>query len=199
MISNGQKRKASLWIVSIAGIVSLFASTSLVVPLRSSTHATQDAGERERAPVPRGKEPNDVVATVVAMSRDPWENVGYPFEILLFRVDKVLGEAKIERYVRADFERISVFTDSEESRVYRQLLSSLREPKTWKIHLRPPRGSADCWTIPPPPIPGDLMSSGNPVIVSVGGASGYPDVNKIPCYIIDQRNIEEVVPADKAK
>ncbi len=38
-----------------------------------------------------------------------------------------------------------------------------------------------------------------PIILPVGGASGYPDINTVPCYVLDQKDIHEVVSPTKAK
>jgi hypothetical protein len=190
---------AVLWCF-LGTMVRLCTGVILVFALQLPLRATQSTGADENASVTKGKEPVDVIVTVVAMSRDPWQNVGYPFEILLLRVDRVLGETKVGPYIRADFPRISDFSDSKENRVYRQLLSSLRERRTWKIHLRVTNGPVLCaWRIPPPPIPSDFASSANPVIIAVGGATGYPDLNTVPCYVFDQREIGEIVTSDKAK
>ena len=156
--------------------------------------ATQIPEANKKAPVPKGKEPVDIIATVVAMTRQPWENVGYSFHVVLLRVERVLGQEKLREYVRADFEDISTFIDSDDARMYHDLEQSLRKPRTWKIHLRPARGSPECWTLPPPPIPGDIASGENPVLLPVGGASGYPDINSVPCYVFDYRDIEETSP-----
>jgi hypothetical protein len=193
MKSNHRTRTVFELVVDIAREVFLLGTIFMSVPLHGSAQASRPPDDSEKAPVPKGKETVDALVTVVAMSRDPWDGpgVGDPFEILLLKVDK-LDETKIGPYVRADLFEIAQRTDSEESRIYRQLLSLLRDTRTWKIHLKPPSLSVHCWRIPPPPIPGDLMSSRNPVIVPVGGASGYPDVNSIPCYLVDQRDIQEV-------
>lgn len=194
MKSIHQTRTVLELVVGIAREV-LFLSTILMsVPLHGSAQASRPIDDREKAAVPKGKETVDALVTVVAMSRDPWDGlaVGDPFEILLLKVDK-LDETKIGAYVRADLFEIAQRTDSEESRIFRQLLSSLRQTRTWKIHLKSPSLPGQCWRIPPPPIPGDLLSSRNPVIVPVGGASGYPDVNSVPCYLVDQRDIQEVL------
>jgi hypothetical protein len=175
----------------------VLCGAAVLAAVQTPVHPAQDADASSRVPVPRGTEPVDVIVTAVAMSKEPWLNTtDYSYEILLLRVDKVLGAAKVARYVRADFNEISVYTNSEESRVYRQLLSSLREPRIWKIHLKPPSLPVHCWTIPPPPIPGDLMSSRSPLIVPVGDASGYPGINTVPCYLVDQRDIQEIKSPD---
>jgi hypothetical protein len=194
-----RKRFAIFWSF-LGAVVSLCICVILDAALQLPIRASQGSSTSENAPVPKGKEAVDVVATIVAMSQNPWQNTGYPFEILLLRVDKVPGDARIGPYARADFPRISDFTDSKETRVYRELLSSLRERKTWKILLRATNGPVLCaWRIPPPPIPGDFTTAGNPVIIAIGGASGYPDINAVPCYVFDQRDIEEVVSPDKPK
>jgi len=192
-----RKRFSVFWSI-LGATVALCICVGLDAVLQLPIRASQGSSTAENAPVPKGKEAVDVVATVVAMSRDPWENTGYPFEILLLRVDKVLGDKKIGPYARADFPRISNFTDSKEARVYYELLSSLRERKSWKIHLRATNGPVLCaWRIPPPPIPDDLTTAANPVIIAIGGASGYPDINTVPCYVFDQRDIEAAVTSDK--
>src|ERR1700752_1214679 len=101
--------------------------------------------------------------------------------ILLIRVDGVLDGKTTERYVRADFLNHSVYDNSEESIAYDKLVTALHEKGTWKIQLTPPRGIPECWKIPPPPVQGDYLTYGNPVIQPVGGATGYPDINTVPC------------------
>jgi hypothetical protein len=182
----------------VVAFVSLCTGMILVAMLQVPIRANQGANVPEKAPVPKSKEPIDIDAAVVAMSRDPWQNYGWSLYLLLFRVDKVVGGKETAQYVRGDFPDISVYTDSEEARVYRQLIHSLREPKTWKIHLRPPRGSPECYTVSPP-IPGDIASGANPVMLPVGGASGYPDINTVPCYVFDQRDIQEITSPEKPK
>ena len=200
MSSRRQKRNKLPLHSSVAAAVSLCISIFLAIPFQSPIRASQGSSTSENAPVPKGKEAVDVVATIVAMSQNPWQNTGYPFEILLLRVDKVLGDTRIGPYARADFPRISDFTDNKETRVYRELLNSFRGRKTWKIHLRATNGPVLCaWRIPPPPIPGDFTTAGNPVMITIGGASGYPDINTVPCYVLDQEDIQETVSPDKAK
>jgi hypothetical protein len=201
MSLNQLKRRWSPWIFYAATIISMLSIMSMLMTLQRSIYASQDDHAGQEAAVPKGKEPVDAIVTVVSMSRERWDGlgVGHAFEILLLRVEKVLGESKVPPYVRVDFENLSVLANSKETRAYLQLLSSLREPKLWKIHLRPPRGTGDCWAIPPPPIPGDLMSSRNPVMVPVGGASGYPDINGATCYIANQDDLREVVSPSKSE
>lgn len=194
------KNGGMLLIATVAGIFSLISgSVPPAEAFPSSIQTNQDRTATAKSLVAKGKEPIDILATVVAMSREQWDGpgVGQAFEILLLRVEKVTGESNVPAYVRVDFDDLSSLENSTETKAYLQLLRSLREPKLWKIHLRPPRGTGDCWAVPPPPIPGDLMSSRNPVIVPVGGASGYPDVNTAPCYIADQRDIQEVASPEK--
>lgn len=199
MTSNQQKRRRPPWTLCSATINSLLSIMLMVTTLQPSTYASQGGHTGQEGAVPKGKDAVDAVVTVVSMSREEWDGlgVGQAFEILLVRVDKVLGESKVPPYVRVDFFDVSALANSKETRAYLQLLSSLREPKLWKIHLRPPRGTGDCWSIPPPPIPGDLMSSRNPVMVPVGGASGYPDINGATCYIANQDDLREAVSPPK--
>ena len=137
------------------------------------------------------------------MSRGPWEGVGWSLYLLILKVQKVVNGQESAQYVRADFQDISVYTDSEEAKQYRQLVRSLRDPqRTWKIHLRPPVKNLygpDCWRVPPPPTPGDLLSAGNPVMLAVEEMSAYPQINSVPCYVFDQRDIQEVSEPAKEK
>jgi hypothetical protein len=178
----------------------LWICGALCVANQNLAGAGQDATAKDSASVSRGSEPIQMIGTVVAMSQHRWENVGYSFHVLLFRIDKILGGKESARFVRADFPAAYIFTNSEEARVYSHLESSLREPKIWKVHLRPTHGSVLCaWRIPAPPRTDDLAMAGTPIIVSVGGASGYPDINTVPCYVFDQGDIQEITMPEKAK
>lgn len=171
----------------------IFLLTAFSVPIG----ARQDNNAAQIAAVPKGTAPVDIIATASAVSRGPWSGYAWSFYLLILKVQKVVSGHETAQYLRADFPHISIYTDSEESKKYRELVRSLRDPqKTWKIHLRPPLldlHSPECWTVPPPPTPGDLLSAGNPVMLAVGGASGYPEINAVPCYVFDQRDIQEVV------
>jgi len=198
MSSSQQRRKGLRLLVRAAVVLGLCVAVFLPATSRPPIRANQDTDAAQKAAVPKGSEPVDIIATVVAMSRGPWENVGWSFYLLLFRVDKVVSGKETAHYVRADFPSISVYTNTEEARVYRQLVRSLREPKTWKIHLRAPRGSPECYTVSPP-IPGDIASGANPVMLPVAGASAYPGINTVPCYVFDQREIQEVTSPENPK
>jgi hypothetical protein len=193
------KRKGWPPIASMAGVVSLSVGMFLAAAFQSPIRANQDASTDQRAPVLKGKEPVEITGTVVAMSREPWMFPYFSFHILLLRVEKVLSRGKTERYVRAEFPSNYVYTDSKEAKGFRLLASSLHERKTWKILLIPPHGRWECLRLPPPPTPGDLMSAYNPVILPVGGASGYPDINTVPCYVFEEKDIQEIGSPEKAK
>ena len=176
--------------IAALAIVICLCTCHRIAARERPSFATQIPDKNKKTPVPKGKEPADILATVVAMTRESWENVGYSFHVVLLKVDRVLGQEKIGEYVRADFQDISIFIDSDDARIFHDLEHSLRKPSTWKIHLRPSRGSPECWTLPSPPVPGDIATGGNPVLLPVGGASGYPDINTLPCYVFDYRDIK---------
>lgn len=160
-----------------------------------SISANQSSGDRLAAPILKGKEPAQVVGVVLAMSRGPTRIPYYSAEILLLRVDKVLSGKDPGHYVRVDLPDRSRFTDTEEARNYRELVKSLFDQKTWRIRLRAPSGVSECaWKIPAPPSPGEQDGFGVPIMLAVGGASGYPDINSEPCFVSEQADIEQELP-----
>ena len=194
MRSGQQRRKTWPKLLRKLAFVPLCIGILLVDAFPRTTCAGQGTTAVETVPVSHMQEPIEIIATVVAMNRYPWETGYNPLNILLVRVDKLLGGEELSRYVRVDFPSRSIYTNTEEYRVYQKLESSLRERKTWKMRVHPdPRGSMACaWKIPPPPKPNDLMMRWVPVILPVGGASGYPDINSVPCYVLEESDIQEV-------
>ena len=197
-MSPSQQKRKGLRLFAGAAPVLVICVVLILGSFQTPIRAYQDTGDTQKAAVPKGSEPVDIAATVVAMSRGPWSGVGYSFYLLILRIDKVITGQEPARYVRADFPLVFVEANSEGARVYSQLVHSLREPKSWKIHLRPPRGSPECWTVPPPPTPGDMLSGANPVMLPVAGASGYPGINTVPCYVFNQTEIQEITAPEKA-
>ena len=199
MSSGRQKQRTLRPLPSVVAIVSLCFTAFLVATFQGPIRAKQGSSSDERTPVLKGTEIVEITGNVVAMSQDTWAFPYYSSYILLLRVDKVLSGKERGHFVRAEFEDHSIYTDSKEAQAYRRIESSLREEKTWKIRLRPPRGFPECLKIPPPPTSGDLTTAGNPVFLPVGGASGYPDINTVPCYVIDLNDIQELGSSKKSK
>ena len=162
------------------------------VTLDKPLHANQTGSTDENGPVLKGKEPVQIIGTVVAVTREPWMGSHWSIHILLIRVDNVLDGKKTEPYVRADFLNHSIYDNSKESLAYDKLVKAFHEKGRWKIQLRPPRGIPECWRVPPPPKPGDLMTYGNPDIGAVAGATGYPNVNSVPCYAATPADVQEI-------
>jgi hypothetical protein len=163
-----------------------------LVTLHKPLHANQTGSTDENAPVLKGKEPVQIIGTVVAMTREPWMGLHWSIHILLVQVDNVLDGEKTEPYVRADFLNHSIYDNSEESLAYDRFVKAFHEKGRWKIQLRPPHGIPECWRVPPPPKPEDLMTHGNPDIRAVAGATGYPNVNSVPCYAATPTDVQEI-------
>jgi hypothetical protein len=158
----------------------------------------QNANAEISPPILKGKNPVVILGSVVAVSRDTFgEAGGFSVDLMQLKVEKVLSGKNPGHYVRADFNHSSsVKIDPEKARIQRELLVPLRQGKTMKIHLRPPIEGAECkWTIPPPPKPREEVGFMTPVMLPVGNAKGYPDINGLPCYAFELQGIEEIVPA----
>jgi hypothetical protein len=174
----------------------------LTTETSGATQSVQNAHGDNGTPISRGIEPAEIVATVVAMSRDRMEEIPYySADILLLKVEKTLNGKVSGRYARADFLTGSSYTRTDQVGSFSQLEHSLRTAKRWKIRLRPPTGPVECaWKLPPQARPEEELTIVRPpVMLPVGGASGYPDINTLPCYVFDQKDIQEVVPPEKAK
>lgn len=188
----GWKQKGYKLRVSGAVIVCLCVGMFFLDPFDEPLRANQTASADENVTVLKGKEPVLITGTVVAMTRAPWMGLHWSVHILLIRVDSSPDGEKPERYVRADFLQHSIYDDSEESRAYDKLVRAFHEKGTWKIQLHPPRSIPECWKVPPPPKSGDLITYGNPDIRPVGGATGYPNVNAVPCYAVTPADVQEI-------
>src|SRR5579871_5040200 len=183
MSSSGQQQqkiKHLLWTTATG--VSLCLGVSLAFAYQNPIRANQSSSSDATVPVLKGADPVAIIGTVVAMTHEPWWGAGRKLHILLIRVDRVLDGKKTENFVRADFIEHSIYDDSPESLAYEKLVSAFHEKGTWKIHLHPPAYVNECFRIPPPPVPGDLLTYGNPVIQPVGGATGNPNIDAVPCY-----------------
>jgi hypothetical protein len=156
------------------------------------SNAAQTTRQDETAPVTKGSESVTIVGTVVAMTREAWQGADWSVQIVIMRVDSVLDGKKTGRYIRGDFLNHSVYGNSGESRAYDKLVSTFHDKGAWRVQLHPPRGIPECWRVPLPPIPGDLITYGNPDIRPVGGATGYPDVNAVPCYTFTVSDVETI-------
>jgi len=174
----------------------------LTTQTSGASRSIQNANADRWAPIMKGIKPAEIVATVVAMSRDRMEEIPYySADILLLKVDKVFDGKAPGPYVRADFLTGSNYTRTDQVGSFSRLEHSLRMAKTWKIRLRPPTGSAECaWKLPPPARPEEELTLVRPpVILPIGGALKYPEINTLPCYVFDQKDIQEVVPPEKGK
>lgn len=158
------------------------------------THAGQARTSTDQGTISKGKEPAEVLAIVSAMTQEPY----YGKHILILEVLKVLGGKGPGNYVRADFPYRAITLDSEEAIAYQRLAKALRLQRVWRIHLRPPRGldSSGCaWRVPPPLKPGEIAAfEPPPTLIPVAHASGYPDINTLPCYVFEQKDVEEAMP-----
>jgi hypothetical protein len=163
------------------------------------SNAAQTARQDETAPVIKGGESVTIVGTVVAMTREAWQGVHWSVQIVIVRVESVLDGKKTERYIRGDFFDHSVYGNSAEARAYDKLVIDFHEKGIWKLQLHPPQGVPECWRVPPPPTPGDLTTSHNPDIRPVAGATGYPDVNAVPCYTFTVSDVEAIRGAEADK
>lgn len=149
-------------------------------------------------PIIRGNEAIDIVATVVAMSRDlvTPDQDGEAY-ISVLRIDKVLSGTKPGRFVRADFASHYIYIDPK----YGQLRTALmQDQRIWKIHLRPAVWGSECaWAIPVPPWDGKEYGYDEPIMVSVGRPSAYPNINTLTCYAFGVKDVQEGGPPTKAK
>jgi hypothetical protein len=182
----------------MAAGVSLCLTVFLIAAFQNPIRAKQPNTE-QNAHVFKGAEPVGIIGTVVAMTRETWWSAGGEIHILLIRVDRVLDKKKTENYVRADFAKHSIYSDSPESLAYEKLATAFHEKRKWKIQLHPPTDSPECYKIPPPPIDGDYLTYGNPVIQPVGGATGYPNINVVPCYGFFPADVRENQSPEQAK
>ncbi len=55
------------------------------------------------------------------------------------------------------------------------------------------------WKIPPPPKPGEEVGIIAPTMIPIGEARGYPDINTLPCYAFELKDIEEEVSPKNSK
>jgi hypothetical protein len=193
--------KFALWAVLIAG--TLFAGDLPGVP-----RAPDAAGADNSAPVRKGKDFVMIVAHAVTMSQDAViEGEDGSAYILLLRIDKVLKGKIQDRYVRADFANHvagsgnpSAKLDPAKTQTYREFMSSMRQGKPWKIRLRPPTWISECrFTIPKAPSAREEVGFLTPVMVPIGNAKGYPDINALTCYAFEFRDIEKVDASDVAR
>ncbi len=147
----------------------------------------------------KGLEPVEIVGTIVAMSQEAViESLDGSANILIVRVEKVLKGKVQGHYVRADFADQTAAPDPGRTQEKRREEYSLHEGKVWKIHLRPPSGTAECaWAIPSPPPPGEESGFEVPPMIPVGGAKEFPNINTLPCYAFGQKDIQEVIPPQK--
>jgi hypothetical protein len=161
-----------------------------------------NAPAEKSPPILKGKDPAVILGNVVAVSQDTLgEAGGFSIDLMQLKVEKVINGQNPGQYVRADFNHhSSVKIDPEKARIQRELLVALRQGKIMKIHLRPPIEGAECrWTIPLPPKPGEAVGFMTPVMLPVGNAKGYPDINKLLCYAFELQDIEEIALPDKVK
>jgi hypothetical protein len=187
-----RKEKHSKTLGNIASIVYFCVGMLLIITFNKPLRAYQTASTDGNVPILKAKEPVEIIGTVIAMTRDPWMGADWSLHILLLRVDRVLDGKRTERYVRTDFLNRSVYDNSEESLAYSKLVSAFHEKRTWKFQLHPPHGISGCWKIPPPPTPGDYITSRNPDIQPIGGATGYPNINTLPCYAFYPVDVQEI-------
>jgi hypothetical protein len=189
MKATGNLLKAYLFIhFSISPFSSLLVPVRLQKPAVSGQHADTE----KLPPIVRGNDSKEVEASVEAMSQDnnvaSLDGISY---ILLLKIKKVQRGGTPARYVRADFASHQVYTDPKYEQMHTLLL---QKGKTWKIHLRPSDWISECaWSIPAPPKPGELFMPGIPIMLPVGGAKRYPDINTLPCYAFELKDIEGVV------
>src|SRR6516162_1148743 len=77
----------------------LWAAIILAIANMDSVNGAQNSSSKETAAVLRGHEPIEIIGTLVAMTRSRWENIGYSFHVLLFKVDGVLSGKESGKFV----------------------------------------------------------------------------------------------------
>jgi hypothetical protein len=168
--------------------ISMLLLSSAIFAQSSKANTYRDP----RKPVLRGKEEIEIVGTVVAHDRDGGVAVGFEggyYDVLVVRIEKILKGNIVGHYVRADFSGWAVYeTDP------KMPTSFLYEGKPWRIKLHPPdsRGQECAYTVAPPVRPGDLLSDFRfgAVLVPVGVAKSFPDVNAMHCYTFTLKDLQ---------
>ncbi len=171
--------------------VGIFNPLAVRPNLQSSGNSVQQSDPKRQGAILKAREPLEIVGTVVAMTQETVDvaNEGYA-HILLLKIESIQTGKDPGRYVRADFANHQIKYDPK----YERLFSSFHEDKKWKIHLRPPDGRPECsWPIPTPLRPEELSASPYPVLAPLHGAMGFPDINTLPCYAFEVKDIEEVL------
>jgi hypothetical protein len=150
-----------------------------------------DAKPDAKNGVLRGKGRIEIVGTVVAHDQEngwPLNFEGGYIDTLVVRIEKGLKGRLSGHFVRADFLGWSGTND---------LPKSLFMGRQWKMTLEPvPAGEhySCAWTVRPPG-PGELTVGVR--VVPVGGATAFPDVNTLPCYVLKRKNVQEITLGDK--
>jgi hypothetical protein len=190
-----RRRKATLALVTSQRRAAFCLAIFLVAVMQVRIQARQGTPVTDQGSISRGKEPAEVLATVSAMTQEPY----YRAHILVIEVLKVLSGKNPGQYLRADFPNRALTTDSEDAQAYQRLEKALRLQRIWRIHLRPPRGSdnSECTRRVPAPLrPGELTAFEHTTMVPVAGATGYPDVNALACYVFEQKDIQAALPSN---
>ena len=203
MNSQYKPQTASLLFTSLV-VLGLFGQGILLeAGARKQLSERQNVPPEELVPIVRAKEKVLIFGRVLAISDETVfgsEGVAGSADVMLLKIEKVLSGKNPGQYVRADFNHHSDRIDPQKAPALRQLLVPLREGKTMKIRLSPPVSGAACsWPIPAPPKSGEEVGIKEPIMLSVGGANGYPDINTLPCFGFDLNDIEQVTSPDKGK
>jgi hypothetical protein len=202
MKSNCRWGKGLHLVPSLVLIEALIPVLIVTAKPRGGMQGNDNAHAEISPPILKGKDPVIMLGSAVAVSQETViESESSSADLMLLKVEKVVSGKEPGQYVRADFSHhSSAKIDPEKARLQRELLVPLRQGKTMKIHLRPPIEGAECrWTIPPPPKPREEVGFMTPVMLPVGNAKGYPDINGLPCYAFELQDIEEIVSPDKTK
>jgi hypothetical protein len=179
----------------LSGSLACITAIGMATLFVANIQGRQTSDPEKPGRILKGTDPVVIVATVVAVSTDTIiEGEATSADIMLLKVGNTLSGTSPGDYVRADFNhRSSIRIDAEKARRQRQLLVPLREGKVMKIHLRPPVEGVECrWPIPPPAKPGEVVGIVTPTVIPVGGAKGYPDINRLPCYAFELQDFEDV-------
>jgi hypothetical protein len=183
--------------------VALGFSPRIDLAIRDNLHglsgSAQDQDAGKLPPIIRAAYPIEVEAAVEAMSQD---DVGEPgggaVYILLLKTKTSQRSKAPARYVRADFTSHQIYFDPKFEQMHDFLFG---KKKIWKIKLHPVLGGSECaYPVPAPPKPGEIVGGVHiPIMIPAGDAEAYPDINTLPCYAFELKDIEEVLLPNKGK
>lgn len=201
-MKSDRRRRGKIRAVASLIVFEVLVAGAVFVASPQGIRASNNADAEKSPPILRGNAAVVVHGTVVAISQDTViEGEASSADLMVLKIENVLSGKDPGHYVRADFNHSSsVKIEPEKARAQRRLLVSLRAGKTMKVHLRPPVEGVECrWPVPAPPKPGEEVGIATPIMLRVGNAKGYPDINKLPCYAFELQDFEEITSSDTAK